>query len=88
MPQIRKKILSDKANLAANFANKVQAPNEIKLKAIVESLIMKGVNPNEKDQGNWSPSHLVAKSQNTTTLLWMLSLNTELSRRNMATFNF
>jgi hypothetical protein len=58
------------------------------MKAIVESLIMKGVNPNEKDQGYWSPSHLVAKSQNTTTLLWMLSLNTELSRRNMATFNF
>jgi hypothetical protein len=49
---------------------------------------MKGVNPNEKDQGNWSPSHLVAKSQNKKTLLWMLSLNIELSRRNMVTFDF
>ena len=40
---------------------------------------MKGVNPNDKDNGNWAPAHIVAKSQNTSTLLWMLSLNQELA---------
>jgi ankyrin repeat protein len=36
-------------------------PNELKLKAIIESLLMKGVNPNERDSGNWTAAHIAAK---------------------------
>jgi ankyrin repeat protein len=88
LPQIKKKILSDKANLIQNFSMKSQIPTEVKLKAIIESLLVKGVNPNARDSGNWTPVHIAAKGQNTKTLHWMLSLNRELEKRGMNTFDF
>ena len=49
---------------------------------------MKGINPNDKDLGNWTPVHIASKSHNKKTLMWMLSLNTELARKNLPTFDF
>ena len=80
--------MSDKANLIQNLASKSQVPNEIKLKAIIECLLMKGVNPNERDSGNWTPVHIAAKGQNTKTLHWMFSLQQELEKKGMPKFDF
>lgn len=88
MPQIKKKILSDKANLIQNLASKSQVSNELKLKAIVESLISHGFHPNEQDSGQWTAAHIAAKGQNTGTLEWMFSLNRELAKMGKATFDF
>jgi hypothetical protein len=71
-----------------NLANKPQVPSELKLKAIIESLLMKGVDPNERDSGNWTAAHIAAKGQNIKLLHWMFSLNKELAKRGMKTFDF
>lgn len=88
LPQIKKKILGDKANLAQNLATKPQVPTELKLKAIIESLLMKGVNPNERDSGNWTAAHIAAKGQNVKIFHWMFSLNRELAKQGLPSFDF
>jgi ankyrin repeat protein len=87
-PPIKKKILSDRANLIHNISGKSQVLNEIKLKAIIESLLAAGVSPNTQDSSNWTPAHIAAKGLSPKTIQWMLSLNQELTKRGLETFDF